>query len=92
MSNDRKISTPSIADAMALAHERMEELFRRLGSSLPAELQRELSSGVDAILTEILNQHPARRADAGDFTSTAEAATLLFVSRPHVVKLLEQGG
>jgi excisionase family DNA binding protein len=51
MSNDRKISTPSISDAMALAHE----------------------------------------ADAGDLMSTAEAAALLFVSRPHVVKLLEQG-
>ncbi|SAK72552.1 hypothetical protein AWB75_03901 [Caballeronia catudaia] len=29
--------------------------------------------------------------DADDFMSTAEAAKLLFVSRPHVVKLLEQG-
>lgn len=29
--------------------------------------------------------------DADDFMSTAEAAKLLFVSRPHVVKLLKQG-
>lgn len=28
--------------------------------------------------------------DADDFMSTAEAAKLLFVSRPHVVKLLKQ--
>ncbi|MFM0239842.1 hypothetical protein [Paraburkholderia phytofirmans] len=28
--------------------------------------------------------------DADDFLSTAEAAKLLFVSRPHVVKLLKQ--
>ncbi|MFP3550508.1 hypothetical protein SB861_07315 [Paraburkholderia sp. SIMBA_049] len=91
MSKDRKISTPSIADAMALAHERMEDLFRRLGAGLPADLQREISSGVDAILIEILSQHPAGRTDASEFMSTAEAAMLLFDSRPHVVKLLEQG-
>ncbi len=29
--------------------------------------------------------------DTDDFMSTADAAKLLFVSRPHVVKLLEQG-
>lgn len=29
--------------------------------------------------------------EAGDFMSIAEAAKLLFVSRPHVLKLLEQG-
>jgi len=30
--------------------------------------------------------------EADDFISTADAAKLLFVSRSHVVKLLEQGG
>ena len=30
-------------------------------------------------------------SEAGDFMSTADAAKLLFVSRPHVLKLLEQG-
>jgi excisionase family DNA binding protein len=29
--------------------------------------------------------------EADDFMSTADAAKLLFVSRPHVVKLLEEG-
>jgi excisionase family DNA binding protein len=46
---------------------------------------------VEAILSEVLSQHFARRADADDFMSTADAARLLFVSRPHVVKLVEQG-
>jgi excisionase family DNA binding protein len=30
-------------------------------------------------------------SEAGDFMSIADAAKLLFVSRPHVLKLLEQG-
>ncbi|CAL8477108.1 helix-turn-helix transcriptional regulator [Caballeronia sp. S22] len=31
------------------------------------------------------------KLDADEFISTADAAKLLFVSRPHVVKLVEQG-
>ncbi|MGF6871502.1 excisionase family DNA-binding protein [Paraburkholderia sp. MM5477-R1] len=91
MSTKARISPPSEADAMALAHKRMEEMFRNLGSRVPAEVQRELSSGVDAIIGEVLSLHFSRRADADDFMSTADAAKLLFVSRPHVVKMLKEG-
>ncbi|SAK74434.1 hypothetical protein AWB75_04145 [Caballeronia catudaia] len=91
MSHEERSSAPFIADAIALARARMEELFRTFGARLPAEVQQDLSRGMEAILCEILSQHPAFRADADDFVSTAEAATLLFVSRPHVTKLLEQG-
>lgn len=31
------------------------------------------------------------QSETDDFMSTADVAKLLFVSRPHVVKLLEQG-
>ena len=34
---------------------------------------------------------PALRPDVGEYMSTADAAKRLFVSRPHVVKLLDQG-
>ncbi|WP_436206874.1 hypothetical protein [Caballeronia sp. LjRoot31] len=82
---------PSKADAMALVHKRMEEMFRKLGPRLPSEIQRELTSGVSAIIEEIVSLYFLRQADAEDFLSTAEAATILFVSRRHVAKLLEQG-
>jgi excisionase family DNA binding protein len=34
---------------------------------------------------------PALRPDVDGYMSTADAAKLLFVSRPHVVKFLDQG-
>ncbi|MFP3604381.1 helix-turn-helix domain-containing protein [Paraburkholderia sp. SIMBA_053] len=90
MSTDAKIS-PSIADAVQLARVRMDEMFGRVGASLPSDVRRELSAGVEAILVDVLSRHPAWRHDTDDFLSIAEAATLLFVSRPHISKLLEQG-
>jgi len=57
MSTNAKFSPPSEGDAMALAHKRMEEMFRNRGSRVTAEVQRELSSGVDAIIGEILSLH-----------------------------------
>ncbi|MFM0719899.1 helix-turn-helix domain-containing protein [Paraburkholderia strydomiana] len=90
MSTDGKIP-PSIADAVQLARVRMDEMFRRIGASLPPDVQRELSAGVEAILVDVLNRHPAWRHETDDFMSIAEAATLLFVSRRHISKLLEQG-
>jgi excisionase family DNA binding protein len=90
MSTDGK-SSPSIADAVLLARVRMDEIFTRVGASLPFDVRRELSAGVEAILVDVLSRHPAWRHDTDDFLSIAEAATLLFVSRPHVSKLLEQG-
>ncbi|WP_322046626.1 helix-turn-helix domain-containing protein [Paraburkholderia sp. J67] len=91
MPNEGKIATPSVADALALAHERMEELFKGLGASLPAEVQREVTNGVEAILVEVLSRYTDWQRVAGEFMSIAEAATLLFVSRPHVMKLVERG-
>jgi excisionase family DNA binding protein len=91
MTTDEKIATTTIDEVMKLAHERTEELFRHLGPRLPAEVRQEISRGVDAILEEALSQHPALKPDNEEFMSTAEAAKLLFVSRPHVVKLIEQG-
>ncbi|MGF6568653.1 excisionase family DNA binding protein [Paraburkholderia sp. GAS333] len=85
------VPTPSETDAMALTRERMEEMFRNLGSRIPAEVQQELFSGVAAIITEIQNLHFSQQPDADDFMTTADAANLLFVSRRHVAKLLEQG-
>jgi len=90
MSTDGKIS-PSIADAVQLARVRMDEMFRRVGASLPSDVRRELSAGVEAILVDVLSRHPAWRHDADDFLSISEAAALLFVARPHISKLLEQG-
>jgi excisionase family DNA binding protein len=90
MSTDGKIP-PSIADAVQLARVRMDEMFRRIGASLPSDVRRELSAGVEAILVDGLNRHPAWRHETDDFMSIAEAATLLFVSRSHILKLLEQG-
>lgn len=91
MSTDRKLSTQSVVNAIALVHERMDELFRNVRASVPHAIQRELLSGMEAILVEILTQHPVWRVDDDDFMSTAEVAKALFVSRPHVVRLLEQG-
>lgn len=90
MSTDGKIS-PLIADAVQVARVRTDELLRRVGASLPSDIRRELSAGVEAILVDVLSRHPAWRHDADDFLSIAEAATLLFTSRPHVLKLLEHG-
>ena len=90
MSTDGKIS-PSIAGAVQLARVRMDEMFKRVGASLPSDVQRELSAGVEAILVDVLSRHPAWRHDTRDFLSIAEAATLLFVSRTHISKLMEQG-
>jgi excisionase family DNA binding protein len=90
MSTDGKIS-PSIADAVRFARVRMDEMFRRVGASLPSDVRLELTAGVEAILVDVLSQFPAWRHDTDDFLSISEAATLLFVSRPHISKLLEQG-
>lgn len=76
---------------MARAYERVEELFRNLGSRVPTDVRQEVRNGVEAIIGEILSQRFAPRADADEFMSTADAAKLLFVSRPYVVKLIEQG-
>ncbi|MEZ2352119.1 helix-turn-helix domain-containing protein [Caballeronia sp. RCC_10] len=91
MSTSANIATPAEADTMALARKRLEELVRNLGPRLPADVRPELLDGMEAILNEVLSQHFARRADADDFMSTADAARLLFVSPPHVAKLIEQG-
>ncbi|WP_220274682.1 excisionase family DNA-binding protein [Trinickia dinghuensis] len=69
----------------------MSELLARVGASLPFDVQRELLAGVEAILVEALSRHPAWRPDVADSLSVSEAATLLFVSRPHILKLLQQG-
>lgn len=90
MSTDGKIS-PSIAGAVQLARVRMDEMFKRVGASLPSDVQRELSAGIEAILVDVLSRHPAWRHDTRDFLPIAEAATLLFVSRTHISKLMEQG-
>ncbi len=86
MPTDEKTATVSIHEVMNLAHARTEELLRNLGPRVPADVQQEIASGFDAILEELLNQ-PA----AVEYMSTAEVAKLLFVSRPHVVKLIDQG-
>lgn len=87
MSTDEEISAVPRPDAIKLAHKRLNELFERLGPRLRSDLQQELFRGVQAILDDVLNPI----SDAGGFFSIADAARLLFVSRPHVLTLLEQG-
>ena len=89
MTTDERVVTVAISQALKLAHTRTEELLRNLGPRVPADVRREIARGVDAILEEVLNQHS--RVDSDEFLSTVEAAKLLFVSRPHVVKLVDQG-
>lgn len=91
MSTDGKLAAPSVPSATELAHERLEQLFRNLGARVPAEIQSELFRGMDAILGEILNHHVVSKVDGDDFMLTSEAAKLLFVSRPHIATLLDQG-
>ncbi|WMY09082.1 excisionase family DNA-binding protein [Paraburkholderia phenoliruptrix] len=60
-----------------------------LGDSTP--LQFLAINKVKPVLKAADEVAKSRQADANDFMSTGEAAKLLFVSRRHVVKLLEQG-
>jgi excisionase family DNA binding protein len=87
MSTDEEISDVPRPGAIKLAHERLNELFERLGPRLQSDVQQELFRGVQAILDDVLKLMP----DAAGFFSVADAAKLLFVSRSHVLKLIEQG-
>lgn len=89
MTANEQVVTVSIAQALKLAHERTEEMLSNLGPRLPADIQQEIACGVEAILEEALSQRPREATE--DFMTTAEAAKMLFVSRPHVVKLIDQG-
>lgn len=91
MTKSTEISERAGADAMALAHRRLEELFLNLSSRIPVEVRQELQTGLKSIISEIVGQQLTQRAGADDFMSTAEAARMLFVSRPHIVKLVETG-
>ncbi|EUC18720.1 hypothetical protein PMI06_003096 [Burkholderia sp. BT03] len=87
MSTDEELSEVPRPDAINLAHKRLNELFERWGPRLQSDVQQELFIGVQAILDDVLKLVP----DAGGFFSVADAAKLLFVSQPHVLKLLEEG-
>ena len=87
MSTDEEISDVPTPGAIKLAHKRLNELFERLGPRLQSDVQQELFRGVQAILDDVWKLMP----DAGGFFSVGDAAKLLFVSRPHVLKLIEQG-
>jgi excisionase family DNA binding protein len=87
MSTDEEISAVPRPGAIELAHKRLNELFERLSPRLQSDVQQELFKGMQTILDDVLKRIP----DAAGFFSIADAAKLLFVSRPHVLKLLEQG-
>ncbi|WP_321797601.1 hypothetical protein [Caballeronia sp. J97] len=90
MSTDGKM-TPPVTDAVQLSRVRMDELLTRVGAGLPPDVRRELAAGLEAILVDAISQFSSHRPDTNDFLSIAEAATQLFVSRPNISKLLEQG-
>lgn len=90
MSIDGKIP-PSIADAVQLARVRMDEMFRRIGASLPSDVQRELSAGVEAILVDVLNRQPpnhSRSEEARDFCArlvvSGDVALTIEVSKEQI--------
>ncbi|WP_250436252.1 hypothetical protein [Caballeronia sp. ATUFL_F2_KS9A] len=90
MSTDGKM-TPLVIDAVQLSRVRMDELLTRVGAGLPPDVRRELAAGLEAILVDAISQFSSHRPETDDFLSIAEAATQLFVSRPNISKLLEQG-
>ena len=81
------------ADAvMRLARARVDEMFKRVGPRIPAETLTFLTDEIASVLRMFEDNMPANRGIANDeIVSTSEAASLLFVSRPHVVKLIEEG-
>jgi len=90
MSTDAKM-TPPVIEAVQLARRRTDELLTRVGAGLPPDVQSELATGLEAILVDALSRFSSHPPDTTDFLSIAETATQLFVSRPHVCELLEQG-
>ncbi|WP_277183252.1 hypothetical protein, partial [Caballeronia sp. BR00000012568055] len=87
MSTDEESWAVRQPGAIELAHKRLIELFERLKPRLQSDVQQELFRALSAILDDALKPKP----DAGEFFSIGDAAKLLFVSGPHVLKLLEQG-
>ena len=82
-------------EVMRRARELAEEIFRDLQPRLPDEVQDDVSKGLADVLRMVEDSLTvlAKPIPAGheEFISTAEAARLLFVSRPHVVKLIDEG-
>ena len=82
----------SAGDVMRLARTRVDRLLKRVGPRLPPETRSLLSEEIESVLRLFEENMPAHRDTSDDeVISTSEAAKLLFVSRPHVVKLVEEG-
>jgi len=77
---------------MRLARTRADELLKRVSPRIPAEAQTLLSEEMENVLRVFEENMPALRGTPHDeVISTSEAAKLLFVSRLHLVKLIEEG-
>src|ERR1700754_5211612 len=82
----------SAEEVMRLARTRADELLKRVSPRIPAEAQSLLSEEMENLLRVFEENMPALRGTRDDeVISTSETAKLLFVSRPHVVKLIEEG-
>jgi excisionase family DNA binding protein len=82
----------SAQEVMQLARARADELLKRVNPRIPTETQSLLQEEMENVLRVFEDNLPALCAGPNDeVISTSEAARLLFVSRPHVVKLIEEG-
>jgi excisionase family DNA binding protein len=82
----------SADEVMRLARARVGALLMQLAPQIPAETQSLLSEETDNFLRlfeENLRTLLGTRDD--EIISTSDAAKLRFVSRPHVVELIEEG-
>jgi excisionase family DNA binding protein len=77
---------------MRLARARADELIRRVSSGISRETQVLLSHELEDLLRVFEDNLPSLQGSHDEeVISTSDAAKLLFVSHPHVVKLVEEG-
>jgi excisionase family DNA binding protein len=86
--NEQMTLTPE--EVMRRARARTDEIFEAVRSRIPADVLAELSKGMADVLRSVEESIPVLQPSTDDIISTGEAAKLLFVSRSHVVKLIEQ--
>jgi excisionase family DNA binding protein len=90
---ETETETLTVEEVLRRAKKQTEELFRA-AKLPPGAWDATISFGIDNVFQYVVENIAAAReaeATADGPISTEAAAKLLFVSRPHVVKLIEEG-